>query len=162
MIGDTIIKDAGRKGKGVFALKPIRRGEFIFRSRRGPFIHTKDLRRLSGDEMKHLNEVDKDTFEMMLPPARFVNHSCEPNAITKGASLFALKRIRKGEEITTDYRLNGLFSNRWRCYCGSRNCSGWVVSNFFTLPEELQRKYLPYTLNVIREEFRRRRADSIK
>jgi hypothetical protein len=75
--------------------------------------------------------------------------------------LFALKRIKAGEEITTDYRVNGLFKNRWRCYCGSKNCNGWVVSDFFTLPERLQKKYLPYTPRFIREEYERRHVQDL-
>jgi len=152
----VIVKDARKKGKGVFALKNFKKGEFIFRGKKGRVIHRKDLPKLSKDDGMHLNEVDYNTYEIMQAPEKFLNHSCDPNSISKGRSLFALKPIRKGEEITVDYRINAFDRNRWRCYCGSKNCKGWCISDFFTIPEKLQKKYLPYTIKVIREEYYRR------
>jgi hypothetical protein len=35
MITDIIVKDAGVKGQGVFALRDFAKGEFIFRRRQG-------------------------------------------------------------------------------------------------------------------------------
>jgi histone-lysine N-methyltransferase SETD2 len=156
MIKDVIVKDAGKKGRGVFALRSFKRGEFIFRFKRGRIIHRKDFPKLSSDDRMHLNEVDYDTYEVMRAPEKFLNHSCDPNSITKVRSQFALKPIRKGEEITVDYRISAFDKNRWRCYCGSKDCKGWCISDFFTIPERLQKKYLPYTIKVIREEYYRR------
>jgi hypothetical protein len=76
--------------------------------------------------------------------------------MSKGCRRYAIKSIKKGQEITIDARITGLFNNRWKCYCGSKNCTGWVTSNFFTLSEKLQKKYLPYTIKDIREEYYRR------
>jgi len=156
MIKDVIVKDAGKKGKGVFALRSFKKGEFIFRSKKGRIVHKKDLPKLSKWELRHLNEIDKDTFEIETAPGCYINHSCDSNAIGKGNGLYALKSIKKGQEITADYRINGLFNNRWKCHCGSKNCTGWVTSNFFTLSEKLQKKYLHYTIKDIREEYYRR------
>ncbi len=156
MIKDVIVKKAGKKGKGVFALKNFKKGEFIFRDKKGKIVKRKDVNKLSKDDQKHLNEVDEEPFEIMQSPGKYINHSCNPNAIPKGRSIYALKPIKRGEEITTDYRVTGLFKNKWKCYCGSKNCKGWVISDFFTLPEKLQKRYLPYTIKVIKEEYKKR------
>jgi len=60
---------------------------------------------------------------------RFINHSCAPNAFTRltsdRAEFYALRRIRKGEELTVDYGLShhgGLLA----CRCGAPGCRGWI------------------------------------
>lgn len=156
MITDVAIQDAGKKGKGIFALKNFRKGEFIFCSRRGPLVKNKDIHTLSREDQQHLGEIDRDTCEIMRSPGRYINHSCDPNVIAKGSYFYAWKDIGKGKELTADYRTSGNFNNKWKCYCGSKNCTGWVVSNFFTLPEDLQKIYLPYAPKFIRDEYKKR------
>jgi pyrophosphatase PpaX len=158
MIKDVAVKQTERKGRGVFALRNFRRGELIFRGKKGRIVHKKDLPKLSPDDGMHLNEMGYDTYEIMRSPERFINHSCDPNSISKGRSVIAIKPIRKGQEITGDYRINAFDGNRWRCHCGSRNCKGWCTSDFFTIPKNLQKRYLPYTIEGIREEYERRHS----
>jgi hypothetical protein len=72
-------------------------------------------------------------------PFRFVNHSCEPNCEfdylqcsdhpgqeqRKRVFLFALRDIKKGEELTIDY--NWTAANAIPCRCQAASCRGWVV-----------------------------------
>ncbi len=97
---------------------------------------------------------------MLLPPGCYLNHSCEPNAMRSGVKVFAWRAIRKGEGITIDYFLNAFGSERWRCRCGSRNCSGEIVGSFFALDAKRQRRYLPYAPDFIRSEYERRQRDT--
>lgn len=59
--------------------------------------------------------------------AEFVNHSCDPNlemkTIGKHIWLSSLRRIRRGEELTSDYSYDpkGI---RVACRCGSPKCRG--------------------------------------
>ncbi|KAF9687177.1 hypothetical protein SADUNF_Sadunf02G0066600 [Salix dunnii] len=66
---------------------------------------------------------------------RFINHSCDPNCRTEKwvvngeicIGLFALRDIKKGEEVTFDYnyvRVVGAAAKR--CYCGSPQCQGYI------------------------------------
>lgn len=160
LIADMCVNEAGKKGKGVFALRDFAPGELIFRTRRGPLVKRHEIAALSEEDQRHLDEIDRDTYQILPPPACYLNHSCDPNAIGKGLSLYAWKPIKKGEEITTDYRIAGnpTTTDRWPCSCGSSNCRGFVVRNFFTLSEEAQRRYLPYAPKFIREEYKRRHA----
>ena len=106
MIEDVEVRDAGRKGRGVFAKRDFARGDFIFRRRNGRVIRNTQLRSLSAEERRHLTELDYERSAVVLPPGAYLNHSCEPNAMRSGVKVFAWRRIRMGEEITIDYRLN--------------------------------------------------------
>ncbi len=61
--------------------------------------------------------------------AEYVNHCCEPNLetrILKGHILYFTKRkIKKGEELTIDYRF-GKDVEKVPCYCGAENCRGTI------------------------------------
>ncbi len=158
MIEDIVVKDAGDKGRGVFALRGFARGEFVFRRRHGRVVHNRDVASLSKEGQIHLCELDWETSAVLLPLGCYLNHSCDPNAIRKGVNVYAWKDIREGDEVTIDYRLNAFTGERWECSCGSQGCRGHVVSSFFSLGEERQRAYLPYAPKFIRDEYRRRHA----
>ena len=64
--------------------------------------------------------------------ARLVNHSCEPNCESDGKGLklwiFALRDIKKNEELTYDYGFG--YDKDYKdyiCKCGSNNCCGYIV-----------------------------------
>jgi hypothetical protein len=156
MITDIIVKTAGAKGKGVFALRAFSRGEFIFRRRHGQVVHNDRIGLLSEEDQRHLCELDWEHSAVLLAPGCYLNHACDPNAMRAGTKVFAWKAIDPGQEITIDYRLNAFSDERWACCCGSANCQGFIVGSFFALSEERQRMYLPYTPAFIRREYRRR------
>jgi len=61
--------------------------------------------------------------------AEFINHSCEPNLVTRimrGHILYtSLRPIRKGEELTVDYNYDDT-DDTLGCVCGARNCRGTI------------------------------------
>jgi len=156
VIEDVEVRDAGRKGKGVFARRRFRKGEFIFRRRHGRVVRNADILRLVAADRRHLCELDLDRSAVLLPPGAFLNHSCDPNAMRSGVKVFAWRAIRRGDEITIDYRLNAFGGERSRCLCRGRSCSGVLVNSFFALDAARQRRYLPYAPAFIRREYRRR------
>ena len=58
--------------------------------------------------------------------ARFINHSCDPNAETMNTGrrilIQAMKDIPKGEEITYNYGYDIENYEDHPCHCGSPNC----------------------------------------
>jgi hypothetical protein len=58
-------------------------------------------------------------------PFRYINHSCDPNVAIRGErTVYALRNISPGEEITMDYSLTEC-QDEWmipKCRCGSSNC----------------------------------------
>ncbi|HEU5441212.1 MAG TPA: SET domain-containing protein [Ktedonobacterales bacterium] len=157
MIWDVAVREAGEKGLGVFALRDFTRGKFIFRRRHGALVTNDDIPKLSEEDRRHLCELDWITSAVLLPPGCYLNHSCEPNAMRRGVKVFAWRDIRRGDEITIDYRLNAFADDeRWGCACGSASCLGYVIGSFFALDAERQRLYLPYAPRFIRQEYARR------
>ena len=64
--------------------------------------------------------------------ARLINHSCNPNCEvledSKQLWIFAMKNIKKNEELTYDYGFS--FDKDYKqyiCKCGGKNCVGYIV-----------------------------------
>ncbi len=64
--------------------------------------------------------------------ARLINHSCNPNCEVlednKQLWIFAIRKIKKNEELTYDYGFS--FDKDYKqyvCKCGSKNCVGYIV-----------------------------------
>ena len=64
--------------------------------------------------------------------ARLINHSCNPNCEVYGTGLkvwvYAIRDIKKGEELTYDYGFG--FDEGYKdfpCRCRSKNCVGYIV-----------------------------------
>jgi SET domain-containing protein len=158
MITDIIVREAGSKGQGVFALRDFVRGEFIFRRRHGRIVRNDEISTLSEEDQRHLCELDLECSAVLLAPGCYLNHACDPNAMRSGTRVFAWQDIRQGEEITIDYRLNAFSDERWDCACGSANCQGFIIGSFFALSATRQIAYLPYAPKFIQHEYRRRRV----
>ncbi len=68
-------------------------------------------------------------------PARFLNHSCEPNCeaqfIEGHIWLVAIREIRAGEEITFNYSYDLEDYREHPCRCGAKSCVGYIVAEEF-------------------------------
>ncbi|PHH86398.1 hypothetical protein CDD83_10304 [Cordyceps sp. RAO-2017] len=65
---------------------------------------------------------------------RFCNHSCSPNCYVDKwvvgdklrMGVFALRRIRAGEELVFNYNVDRYGADPQPCYCGEPNCVGFI------------------------------------
>ena len=96
-------------GLGLFATKPIKRAAYIA-TYRGRRISTEESDRREARGAKFMFELNRRwTIDgsSRRNVARYLNHSCRPNAkpvLRKGCIVIvALRRIEPGEEITYDY-----------------------------------------------------------
>lgn len=93
-------------GKGLFALMPIKKGEFIIEYT-GKKIPSKVADTMGGRYLFALDDDWTIDAEGEHNTARYINHSCDPNAEAeiKGGRILisALKNIASGEEVTFDY-----------------------------------------------------------
>jgi SET domain-containing protein len=129
-------------GRGLFASRPIVRGEWIVEYKGERITDAEADRRsppLQAGEQYHT------VFFAVAPDvvidagvrgnsARFINHSCDPNcrAAIEGTrvQIYARRRIAEGEELSFDYSylLEDRFSPAMRaahpCHCGSVKCRG--------------------------------------
>jgi SET domain-containing protein len=135
------------EGLGLFARRPFRPGEPIHGVVAVREV-TADapLRPELGERPDHCDYPDGRVVLIGFPD-RHLNHSCDPNAylVYEGDScrIVARRPIAGGEEITCDYALNVTGGSSWPCRCGAPRCRGTVVGDFFALPLEIQREYLP-------------------
>jgi uncharacterized protein len=142
------IKNTGKYGKGVFALENIKKGRII-KILSGEIIsfdecikRIKKGKERQSDSLQVGLELDMD-FDTL---SNTFNHSCNPNAgIRKTSELFALRNIKKGEEITYDYSATigpNIPLSLWsmRCKCGAKNCRK-IVGNVLTIPDKILQKY---------------------
>jgi uncharacterized protein len=98
-----------RTGLGMFATKPIKRTAYIA-TYRGPRLTNEESDRREARGAAYLFEVNKKVTIDGAPRynvARYINHSCRPNAKPVGRNggivIVALRRIEPDEEITYDY-----------------------------------------------------------
>lgn len=150
----VVIKKAGRKGKGVFAAKNFEKGEEILEMKGRIFIGVQ-LAKLSRYLNNHCTPIGLDKYMVFGSPEKFINHSCSPNVFDYLGKVFAMKGIKKGEELTFDYCINAVDDWKMRCHCKSKECRKLVVGNFFKLPKYVQIKYLPYVDDWFRKEYRK-------
>lgn len=136
-----------KKGLGIYATRPFKRGEEIFilagkvRTPKTLHYHGDNFKRGIIDPL----QIESDKYLELDKFSVLFNHSCRPNAGVKRQSvLFAIKNIKKGDEITYDYSTT-IDESFW-CKCGSNKCRG-VIYDFFTLPPKIQRYY--YNLRAL-------------
>lgn len=130
------------KGFGVLAEDDLEPNQFIYEYI-GEVIDEEEFRdRMIDYDEQHL----KHFYFMMLQNgefidatkkgalARFINHSCNPNAyvnkwVVNGKlkmGIFAKRKILKDEEITFDYNVDRYGASAQKCYCGESNCIGFL------------------------------------
>jgi SET domain-containing protein len=93
-------------GLGFFALEPIPKGKRIIEYT-GPYITNEEVEKRSGKYFFGVNSRWSIDGSPRSNLARYINHSCAPNAeaIISGRRvwIWSMKNIKAGEEITYDY-----------------------------------------------------------
>jgi hypothetical protein len=60
--------------------------------------------------------------------AKFINHGCAPNCFYHRSGshiwIYALRDIRKGEELTYDYKISE--KGKYVCLCDAENCNAFM------------------------------------
>jgi len=146
MSNDVVVKKSSKQGKGVFACKNFRKGDFVLKIDDSHVVT--DESKLTKKQHKFHLDYLSDKIVLMQEPEVYINHSCDPNVYVKtknvGRNVYALQDIKKGDEITYDYSVNGDNEGVFKCNCGSQNCRKVYQGDFFKLPIEIQLRYLPY------------------
>ena len=118
-------------GKGLFAGTSIparaKVGEF-----EGERIGLREARRRAkGRRIVAIVELERHALDAtrMKHGFRFINHSCAPNTFFRitpeRAEIYALRDIRRGEELTVDYG-ESQHDGTLPCRCGAPSCRGFL------------------------------------
>lgn len=139
-------------GLGVYAVRDFKRGDFLF-SATGREVATQSEFTIQIAWDRHLD---------VHPPARYLNHSCDPNAGVKTNAqgypdFYAFRDIAKDEEIRYDYAMTEYrHYERARpeldfdltCHCGSPICRG-KFGYFSELPDRLKEFYCGFVSDYL-------------
>ncbi len=95
-----------RTGLGLYATEPIRKDKFIIEYW-GKLVRWNDVDNLQSKYLFDLNKRWAIDGAPRRNTARYINHSCKPNAVPYGVKgkikIYAKRNIEPGEEITYDY-----------------------------------------------------------
>lgn len=153
------IKKSRIHNNGVFAKKDIKKGAKIIeyvgeiiskeegdKRAETQYRESKKNPQLGRTYVFELNKKFDLDGNVKYNPARFINHSCNPNAKYKqiGLKMFivAKKKIKKGEEITYDYGYDLEDYKNNKCKCGEKNCIGYIIGkNYLKELKKLNKKF---------------------
>ena len=118
-------------GKGLFTAARIPRGAKIGEFG-GERIGLREARRRAkGRSIVAIVELDKFAYDASVGDNafRWINHSCAPNTYIRctatRAEFYALRAIRAGEELTSDY-VDSHHNGKLPCRCGAKGCRGYI------------------------------------
>jgi SET domain-containing protein len=146
---DLVVRDAGAKGRGLFAMRAFAVGETVVEL---------------GGEIRTTAELTDDVMALQVGADRwlcsagehlddFANHSCDPNCgfvVADRLALIALRPIAAGDEITWDYSTS-IDEPEWSldCRCGSASCRG-VVRPWHELADAERDRLRPIAMGWLR------------
>jgi SET domain-containing protein len=131
------IKKSNIDNKGLYASKKIKAKKIVIHYK-GKLVTKKEVEKnpkFDNDKAIYLfninNRYDMDG-DFEYNDARLINHSCNPNCEVDGKGLklwiFALRDIKKGEELSYDYGFGyDKDYKQFVCKCGAKNCVGYIV-----------------------------------
>ena len=165
-----IVKKTSGKGKGVFANRDFKKGEKIMHNDMSKLkkLTLKEISKFPKEKRIHSDYAGKGKYVIDMSTFSYVNHSCDANVEVKMKSIlikdaYALRKIKKGEEITIDYSLSALDhfdrgSYRWvmKCKCGAKNCRKKVTGNFFDLPKTIQKRFYKNLPPSIKKRYKKK------
>ena len=131
------IKKSKIDNNGLYANRNIKKGTKIIQYK-GKLISTKKSEvnpKFDNEKAIYLFNINKQydlDGDFKFNIARLINHSCDPNCEVLGKGMkiwvFAIKDIKKNEELSYDYGFS--FDENYKdfpCRCGSEKCVGYIV-----------------------------------
>ena len=146
-MAQVAIRESPIGGLGLFTREGLAEGEVVREFVLGREVtRNEPLRPELGELPEHCPLID-GRFYLVGPPERHLNHSCDPNCYLRFEAdrieVVPRRSIAAGDELTIDYLINNSGGESWPCQCGAARCRGETSHSFFTLPEGIQREYLP-------------------
>ena len=133
------IKKSNIDNRGLYAAMNIKKNTKIIEYK-GKIITVKETEtnpKFDNDKAIYLFNLNKKydlDGDFKYNTARLINHSCDPNCEVDGVGLklwiYAIKDIKKNEELTYDYGFS--FDKDYRdfpCRCGAKKCVGFIVNS---------------------------------
>ena len=122
-------------GYGVVALRDFAEGEAIAE------VDGVAWREGENVDDRYSLRIEDGVYFDMVDQTRFINHSCDPNTWVEvgvtddgqaWATVFALRPIATGEELSYDYAFPAHLAEP--CRCGAVNCRGLIIDEDHLVP----------------------------
>jgi SET domain-containing protein len=133
----VVFKNSAIHGTGGFARCDILSGNALMEYVGEKIDKQESIRRCEANNVFifFLNENQDIDGNVSWNPARWLNHSCSPNAEAELANdriwLLAKRDIESGEEITFNYGFDLENYREYPCRCGAPNCVEFMVAEEF-------------------------------
>jgi SET domain-containing protein len=120
-------------GQGLFAGQDIRQGTKIIWYIGQKITQEESDRRLAAGNVYIFGWNERYALDGDTPKntARYINHACDPNCHTEqfGNTIWfvAIKDIRAGEELTSNYGYDDEDYANNPCHCGAHHCCGYIL-----------------------------------
>ena len=131
------IKKSKIDKNGLYAIKDIKKGTKIIEYK-GKIISIRQSEinpKFDNKRAIYLFNINKKydlDGDFKFNTARLINHSCDPNCEVFGTGMkiwvYAMKDIKKGEELSYDYGFS--YDKDFKdfpCKCRSKKCAGYIV-----------------------------------
>jgi len=125
-MSDIVVKTSQIDRKGIFASRDFKKGETVTVWDTSHIISPDEYDKQPEDVKEHISNLGNGQYLIVQEPESFINHSCEPNTHVVGTSDVALRDIKKGEEITSDFTSDAVGKYSFECNCGSKTCKGVI------------------------------------
>jgi len=131
------IRESAIHGRGAFALRAIQPEQKVAEYLGELIDKTESNKRceLNNEYIFTLDEQWDIDGNVSWNPARFINHSCEPNceAVIEDGRIWivAIRAIAMDEEITFNYGFDLESYRDYPCRCGTQACVGYIVAAEF-------------------------------
>jgi len=91
----VVVKKSKIQGFGVFAGRDFKKGETVLRWGNSKQLTEEEAKLVPAEEKKYVAFFN-GKYVFQLPPARYMNHSCNPNTFVRAFCDVALNGIKKG------------------------------------------------------------------
>jgi len=138
MLADLFeVKETNNKGFGLYARQRVPKGTIIcFESDGFRIIPAEDYETMSETAKEHVYQRADGTYIAPSDDSKYLNHSCNANVLDSRLGFdIVVRDIRKGEEVTYDYR--AFIFKEMQCNCGAKNCCGFLTYEH-PVPEKLR------------------------
>jgi hypothetical protein len=138
MGSNLVARKSGLHGMGLFAARDLQAGEQLIEYK-GKRYDKGEMPDMTVDGVTKFLRLSDGTGIDGKGWAAMANHGCDPNCeLREGegkgrprAWLYALKDVKKGEELVWDYRLDvksrkAAYAD-WACACGAEECRGTMA-----------------------------------
>lgn len=132
-----VFRSSAIHGTGAFARTTIPAGTRVIEYVGEIISKAESLKRCEEDNQYIFTLDDERDLDGNVPwnPARFINHSCEPNCEAELADgrifIIARRDISPGEEATFNYGYDLEDYKKYPCKCGAPRCVGYIVAEEF-------------------------------